>query len=138
MSGYDHQASSLLCEVQESSGNSDSGLDTDAYLESLIRKQKIPRTQNYNASMPDSSKSSAKQADLRTAKPKAAATHSNMQGKVAGSSGKLAFKIPTATQVSRPKGLAVQEQESTSSVVELHKDQHAEESQTQATVKHGS
>ena len=30
--------SAQLCEVQESSGNSDSGLDTDQYLESLIRK----------------------------------------------------------------------------------------------------
>ena len=59
MSAYDLQAQQL-CEVQESSGNSDSGLDTDAYLESLIRKQNIPRTQNYNPSMADSSNSFGK------------------------------------------------------------------------------
>lgn len=41
-------ASANRCEI--SSGGSDSAMDTDAYLESLIKKQKIPRTQNYNPS----------------------------------------------------------------------------------------
>jgi len=30
--------------IEISSGGSDAGMDTDSYLESLIRKQKIPRT----------------------------------------------------------------------------------------------
>ena len=30
-----------------SSGNSEDALDTDAYLEALIRKQNIPRTKDY-------------------------------------------------------------------------------------------
>ena len=41
-------ASANRCDL--SSGGSDSAMDTDAYLESLIRKQKIPRTQNIKAS----------------------------------------------------------------------------------------
>ena len=36
--------------VDLSSGGSDSAIDTDSYLESLIKKQKIPRTKQYNPS----------------------------------------------------------------------------------------
>ena len=41
-------ASANRCEI--SSGGSDSAMDTDAYLEQLIRKQKIPRTQDFRPS----------------------------------------------------------------------------------------
>ena len=74
--------SAQLCEVQESSGNSDSGLDTDQYLESLIRKQNIPRTQNYN---PGDKTSSLGNRDSVTPKPGASQTsHSNTKKQLSG------------------------------------------------------
>ena len=74
--------SAQLCEVQESSGNSDSGLDTDQYLESLIRKQNIPRTQNYN---PGDKTSSLSNRDSVTPKPGASQTsHSNAKKQLSG------------------------------------------------------
>lgn len=42
--------------LEISSGGSDSAMDTDAYLESLIRKQKIPRTKEYKPSKNQGSK----------------------------------------------------------------------------------
>lgn len=38
------RTASANCCDNMSSGGSDSAMDTDAYLESLIKKQKIPRT----------------------------------------------------------------------------------------------
>lgn len=51
-------ASANRCEI--SSGGSDSAMDTDAYLEQLIRKQKIPRTQDYRQSGNKPTKKDAK------------------------------------------------------------------------------
>lgn len=45
MATSDIRTSTAMCDL--SSGNSEDALDTDAYLEALIRKQNIPRTKDY-------------------------------------------------------------------------------------------
>lgn len=60
-------ASANRCEI--SSGGSDSAMDTDAYLESLIRKQKIPRTQDYRPGAKQASKKAGKSGDSSQNRP---------------------------------------------------------------------
>ena len=60
-------ASANRCEI--SSGGSDSAMDTDAYLEQLIRKQKIPRTQDYRPSGKQTNKRDVKQSDPSQNRP---------------------------------------------------------------------